>query len=205
MKAIDKNAALILLTAVLLAGSSSCVMEDRTVEFVITQESCATLDVDSPTASFGEMAVIFLADELNDALGDDDAAREDVVTVRVVSLSYGVTEFSHTHDWTITGSFTVERQDVSDGPETLLNYTDQSVLEALGVRIPADLNADGVGVINRALDDFIAGGNPVLIFRMVNSGVSPAPTVSDNIEFQWEPCLVTHIVVGKDIEVPDPF
>jgi hypothetical protein len=109
------------------------------------------------------------------------------------------------HDWEITGSVTVERQDVTDGPDTLLNYTDQSVEGALGVKIPASLNESGVNLINRALDDFIAGGNPVLVFKVLNGGVDPAPSPADHIVFQWEPCLVTHIVVKKDVEVPDPF
>jgi hypothetical protein len=205
MTVITKNAALILLTALLLAGASSCIMEDRTVEFVVTEETCAPFNVDSPSVTFEETAPVFLADDLNEVLSDNDAAREDIVTARIVSLSYSVTQFSHTHDWDITGAVTVERQDVTDGPDTLLNYTDQSVQGALGVKIPADLNADGVDLINRALDDFVAGGNPVLIFKVVNGGVNPPPNASDHNVFQWEPCLVTHIVVKKDIEVPDPF
>jgi len=194
-----------LLTAVLITGASSCIMEDRLVEFVVTEETCAPFDIESQSTDFSEMAVIWLSDDLNEALDDNDAAREDIVTARIVSLSYGVTQFSHTHDWDITGAVTVERQDVTDGPDTLLNYTDQSVQDALGVRIPADLNESGVSIVNRALDDFIAGGNPVLIFRVLNGNVEPPPSGSDHIVFQWEPCLVTHIVVKKDVEVPDPF
>lgn len=205
MTAITKHAALILLTVLLVAGASSCIMEDRLVEFVVTEETCAPFDIESQSTSFSEAAVIWLADDLNEVLNDNDAAREDIVTARIVSLSYSVTQFSHTHDWDITGAVTVERQDVADGPDTLLNYTDQSVEGALGVRIPASLNEDGVGLINRALDAFIAGGNPVLVFRVMNGGVAPPPSPADHIVFQWEPCLVTHIVVKKDIEVPDPF
>ncbi|MDD4858286.1 MAG: hypothetical protein PHD74_09315, partial [Candidatus Krumholzibacteria bacterium] len=144
MKAINRNAALILLAAALLAASSSCVMEDRTVEFVITQESCAQFEIDSPIASFGDVAVVFLADEIGSTLDDNDAAREDIVTARIVSLSYRVTEFDQTTDWAITGSITVERQDVSDGPGTLIDYIDQSVQEALAKKIQASLNEDGV-------------------------------------------------------------
>lgn len=205
MKAIMKNAALMLLAAVLVTAASGCIMEDRLVEFVVTEETCAPFDIESQSTDFSETAVVWIADDLNEALDDNDAAREDIVTARIVSLSYGVTQFSHAHDWDITGAVTVERQDVTDGPDTLLNYTDQSVQDALGVRIPANLNESGVNIVNRALDDFIAGGNPVLVFRVLNGNVVPAPTGSDHIVFQWEPCLVTHIVVKKDIEVPDPF
>jgi len=206
MKVITKNAALILLTAVLVTGASSCIMEDRTVEFVVTDETCAPFDIDSPLTSFQKTAVVHLADDLKQVLSDTGiAARKDIVTARIVSLSYSVTQFSHFLDWEITGAVMVELQGGTDGPDTLFNYKDQSVEGAVGVRIPADLNADGVDLINGALDDFIHGGNPVLIFTVKNREVKPAPRVSDHIRFQWEPCLVTHIVVKKDLEVPDPF
>jgi hypothetical protein len=205
MNAIKKNAALALLAALLLAGASGCITEDRTVEFVITEDTCAPFEVDEQGVSFVLPAYVFLSDELNGALEDNDVARDDIVTARIVSLAYEVTSFSQGHDWTITGSITVERQDISDGPDTLLSYTDQSVEDALGKRIPASLNADGVGVVNRAFDDFIAGGNPVIVFKVRNGGVSPAPSPSDHLVFTWQPCLVTHIVVKKDMEVPDPF
>lgn len=208
MTAIMKKAGLLFLTAGLLAGMSSCIMEDRTVEFVVTHETCATFDVSSTTTSFVVPTSVFLADEINAALSDNDVAREDIVTVRVVSASYGVTGFTAPtppHDWHITGSVTVERYDISDGPETLLNYTDEFVQDEYGKRIPASLNLAGVEIINRALDDFIAGGNPVLVFKLDNSSVSPVPSTPDPIVFQWKPCVVLHIVTKKDIQVPDPF
>ena len=208
MTAITKKAALLFLAAGLVAGMSSCILEDRTVEFVVTHETCATFDVNSEAASFVVPTSVFLADELNAALSDNDAAREDVVTARIVSLSYGVTEFTvpvSLHDWHVTGILTVERNDIADGPDTLLNYTDESVMDAYGKRIPAHLNRAGVEIVNRALDDFLAGGNPVLVFKLNNDTVSPVPTALDPILFQWKPCIVMHIVTKKDIQVPDPF
>ena len=208
MTAIMKKAALLFIAAGLLVCLSSCIMEDRTVEFVVTHETCATFDVSSGTASFVVPASVYLADEINPALSDNDVAREDIVTVRVVSASYGVTGFtapSPPHDWHITGSVSVERYDVDDGPATLLNYTDESVQDAYGKHIPASLNTDGVEIVNRALDDFIAGGNPVLVFKLNNDAVSPAPSSADQIVFSWKPCVVLHIVTKKDIQVPDPF
>jgi hypothetical protein len=203
-----KKAALLFIAAGLVAGMSSCIMEDRTVEFVVTHETCVTFGVDSPTASFVVPATVSLADEINPALSDNDVAREDIVTVRVVSASYGVTAFTAPtppHDWHITGSISVERDDITDGPATLLDYTSESVQDAYGKHIPAHLNTDGVEIVNRALDDYIAGGNPVLRFKLNNDTVSPVPSSADRIVFEWKPCIVLHIVTKKDINVPDPF
>ncbi|MGD1049069.1 MAG: hypothetical protein ABR899_10025 [Candidatus Krumholzibacteriaceae bacterium] len=208
MTAIMRKAALLLLAAGLLVCMSSCIMEDRTVQFVVTHETCATFDVSSQSASFTVPTSVFLADEINSALNDNNAALEDVVTARIVSLSYGVTGFTppaSPHDWQITGAVTVERNDISDGPDTLLSYTDESVENAYGKRIPAKLNKDGVDIVNRAIDAYIAGGNPVLIFTLVNGSVNPAPSALDPVMFQWRPCLVLHIITQKDTQVPDPF
>jgi hypothetical protein len=164
--------------------------------------------VNEDSENYVKTTYVFLADELDKALSDNDAAREDVVTARVVSVSYGVTQLPTNpppHDWHITGAVTVERNDISDGPATLLNYTDESVRDSYGKHTPASLNRDGVEIINRAIDNYIAGGNPSLVFRLDNGAVSPVPTALDPIVFQWEPCMVLHIVVKKDIEVPDPF
>jgi hypothetical protein len=76
-----------------------------------------------------------------------------------VSASYKVTDFDTTHhDWLITGSLVVHREDVPDGPATLLSYASQSVEEALGQRIKADLDEAGVALINRAFADYYRRG-----------------------------------------------
>jgi hypothetical protein len=209
MTAIIRKAAPILLAVGILAGTSSCVLEDRTVEFVVTEESCASLDVNSSSASFvSSPAAVFISDEINSTLEDNDVSREDIVTARIVSATYGVTQFTtpvSLHDWHITGSVTVERNDIADGPAALLNYTDQSVMEAYGKKIAASLNEAGVDIVNRAIDAYIAGGNPVLVFKLSNTSVTPTPTAPDPIVFQWQPCVTMHIVTKKSMQVPDPF
>ncbi len=205
MKRMIGHAGVALLAMLLVAGWSGCVMEDRSPEIVLTEETCTGFDVDDSGVSFAPFADIYFTDELNMILQDNDVTRTDIVSARIVSVSYGVTQFAGGHDWLITGAVTVERLDVSDGPATLLEYTSVSVQEALGKRIPASVTAEGAAVINRALEAFIAGGNPVLRFTVSNTGVTPTPSALDRIVFTWEPCLVAQIVVKQDVEVPDPF
>ena len=66
------------------------------------------------------------------------------MSARLVSASYGVTEFPPHADWVITGAITVERKDVADGPDTLWNYTSVSV-SARSARSCRGSNSDGVG------------------------------------------------------------
>jgi hypothetical protein len=205
MKNMMKQTAMLLLLTGLMLGVSSCIMEDRVIELVVTNESCADFTEDAIAALFVTPATVDYGNEINQALEDNNVSREDIVTARVVSASYGVTSFSQTHDWQVSGAITVERNDKSDGPSTLINYTDQSIADALGKMLPVDLNSDGVGLLDRALSDFIAGGDPILTLKVNNGGVSPLPSVSDPIRFTWQACIVVHIVTKKDMQVPDPF
>ena len=211
MKAAMKKTGLLLFLFGLIQAAGGCIMEDRVVEFVVNETTCVDFLEDHSTVSFNNSATVNYADEINRILDDKGVSRDNIVSARLVSASYSVTEFPDHDDWVITGSITVERAEASDpatiidGPETLWGYTNFSVSAALGKKIPAILNPDGVGVLNRALDDFIAGGSPVLTFRVVNADVVPSPNVSDPILFAWNGCIVVDIVAKADIEVPDPF
>lgn len=205
MKRTTKAAMPVLLLAGIAVLSGNCIMEDRVVEIVLNDSTCANWSENHQSANYASEVTIDYADEINRILEDEDLSREDIVSAHLVRASYGVTEFSHGHDWTITGSVTVRRDDVSDGPEVLFDYVTLSVEGALGENIPAPLDAGGVGVINRALADFIEGGNPVLVFSVGNSGVLPPPSVSDPIQFDWRACMYIQVITSMDIEVPDPF
>jgi len=205
MKATMKKTGLLLFLFGIIQISGGCIMEDRVVELVANETTCVEFVEDQSSVSFVTPATVNYAAMLNEILDDNDISREDIVSARLVSASYGVTEFPTHADWLITGSITVEREDVSDGPETLWNYASVSVSASLGKKIPMVLNSDGVGVLNRALGDFLAGGSPVLTFRVNNSGVAPAPSTSDHLVFAWQGCIVLDIVAKADIEVPDPL
>ncbi len=205
MKAAMKRTGLVLFLFGLIQVAGGCIMEDRVIELVINETTCAEFLEDHATVSFVTPATVDYAAEINEILDDNDISREDLVSARLVSASYGVTDFPTHDDWNITGSITVERNDIADGPSTLWEYTSVSVQGALGKKIPAVLNEDGVGVLNRALADFIAGGSPVLTFKVVNSGVTPAPSSGDRLLFTWNGCIVVDFVAKTDVEIPDPF
>lgn len=205
MMAATKKTGLFLLLFGLIQISGGCIMEDRVVELVVNERVCVDFLENHATVSFVTPTTVNYEDEINKILDDNGVSRDRIVSARLVSASYGVTDFPDHDDWVITGAVTVEREDVTDGPDTLWTYGNISVSDALGERIPVTLNSSGVGVLNRALDDFIADGSPVLTFKVVNSGVTPPPSIDDPIQFLWKGCLVVGIVVETDVEVPDPF
>jgi hypothetical protein len=205
MKITTVTARVVLLLAGFAALAGGCIMADRVVEIVLNDSTCAGWSENHTSANYTSDAMVDYANELEQILEDEDLSREDIVSAHLVRVSYGVTEFSHTHDWTVSGSVTVRRADISDGPAVLFDYANLSVEAALGQDLPVPLQAGGVGVVNRALADFIEGGSPVLVFRVVNSGVVPPPSVADPIRFDWLACVHIQVITSMDVEVPDPF
>ena len=207
MKGIMKKAAPLLLLLGLVTALSNCIMEDRAVELVLNDRTCPEFTTDEDTVSFALPPVeVNYASELDSILRDNGVEREELVSANLVSVLYGVTSFDQAHDWTITGAITVERFDIADGPATLVDYASYPISSAaVGIETSLGLNSAGVGVMNRALSAFLADSLPVLIFTVNNSGVSPKPSKTDRIIFDWKACLSMQIVTKADIEVPDPF
>ncbi len=206
MKTMTKAALLVFLLAGIAAISSNCIMEDRVVEVVLSDSTCAGWYEYHTSASYVNDATLDYASEIDRILADNDLSRDDLVSAHVVNVTYELTDFSHTHDWEVTGYVTVERSDIADGPAQVFEYTDETISVAkVGTVVNAPLTEGGVGILNRALADYIEGGNPVLVFRVSNSGVSPSPSVSDPIQFTWQACIYIQVITTMDVEVPNVF
>lgn len=204
MKRIKYSTSLLLLLC-LIPFSSGCLLEDRVVELVVTNKTCNEFPEDHGSEIFVTPTVLDYGKEIDEILSDKSISKEDIVSAKIVSMYISVTEFSHDHDWSITGEVSVERVDISDGPYVIFDYDGVSVAGALGVEIPVDLNEDGVGLVNRALGDFIDGTNPVLRFTVSNGDVIPDPSSLDRIVFTWKACMMIHIISKVDLEVVDPI
>lgn len=183
---------------------SNCILEEKIIDFVINEDVCGQFDEIHTTANYSNDAFIDYAQEIDDALTDNDLSRSQIQTARIVSGEYLVTSFSHTHDWTIEGSILVERDDIADGPDTLMQYSGVSLQNALGIPEPMPLHPDGVALLHRAIDDYLAGSRPQLIFSVRSGDVTPLPSVADTLKFEWEACLLSHVVVVDTVEIPDP-
>jgi hypothetical protein len=204
MKAILRKV-MLLVGVCLLTFAGSCILEDKVIEIVFTDQTCVPFEENHDSEDYTTPMVLDYGDELSQILEDNDLDRSDILKAKMVSASYLVTDFSHSHDWVISGYVRVERLDITDGPETIVNYTSQSLQQAMTEHIPATLDAEGVGLVNRALDDFTSGMNPVLRFTVHSADVVPDPSPGDPIVFDWEACIVIQVVTEEDFEQPDIF
>ncbi|MBM3307928.1 MAG: hypothetical protein FJY74_06355 [Candidatus Eisenbacteria bacterium] len=206
MNGMTKLMTLSALAAVVVMGAG-CILEETDVELVVKATECMTFDENHTSETFVTPRTLNLADELDDALEDFDVEREDLVRGGMIMATYEVT-VPPVHDWTLTGGITVERVDKAAGPVTVVNYTSQSLMDAYGEPVFADLVQAGVDLINDAIDDYIENTthpNPVLLFKVVNGDCDPNPSVADPLVFEWDACVQFYVVIRKTLEVPDPF
>jgi hypothetical protein len=190
----------------LLVLTSGCVYDELATQVVVTETIVVQYTEYRENPFIGSAVVADTwRERLLDSLEDYGASIEDVQSITVVSGEYKMTKpFKGTHDWTVTGKVTVRRQDdpmgpVTDGPADFVNMTTQSLWDASGRPTPADLNSAGVAVIDRALQDLLAGGDPRLIVEMVSDDITPAPTMSDPLEFNWLARVTFQAVVDVDM------
>jgi hypothetical protein len=189
------------LIACVLATAGGCIYNELTGEVVVTEKICVQFEETRTDPNFYTYEVDNrFRERLMELLDENGATLEDIRGVNVVSGTYKVTKPTTGHDWAISGNVSVARQDVpgdpySDGPEPLINLMGQSLDEAKGKPIAAVLIADGVAVIDRALEAVIAGEDPRLILIMESGNVVPAPSPADPLEFNWLACVTFQIVL----------
>jgi hypothetical protein len=186
----------------LSGGFSSGCLDDKVVELVATGETSADFSQNETTEQWTEPAIIDIGQEVRDILEDNGYDESDIKGAHMTSVHYGVTSFSQAHDWDISGEITVT---YNGNTQTILNYTLQSVQAALGKKIPATLEEPGVDLVNQALDDFVAGQNPILTFTINNGSTTPPPSGGDPMIFDWRAWLAIQIILSQEVTIPDPF
>jgi len=191
-------------TAILAALATGCIMEEVGVDIVIRDTYCMDFPEYHETETFTTPDTLNLAEELNQVLDDQGLERAQLVDGAMFTVTYEVTE-APVHDWDLTGTITVERLDVAGDTEIVVNYTSQSLLAAYGTPIFADLNEDGVDLVNDAIQDYINGQNPVLLFKIENGDCDPSPNSGDPLEFEWEACVYYYAVIRDTLDTVDVF
>lgn len=205
-----KQTMIILIAIVALVALSvpGC-LEDKVVEIVLTGETYADFSEDETGADQPETALINVGGEIDSILIDNGYSKSDIEDAFVTAVFYGVTSIpsSQTHDWTLSGAISVRRVDLGGSFVPIVNYASQSVQAALGQKIAAPLEQPGVDVVNQAMDDFLADvvPPPVLEFQVQHSSITPTPTPSDPMVFEWRAWLNVQLVGSETFEIPDPF
>ncbi len=188
----------------LLLGGPGCVLEEKVIEVVLTGETCAEFPENHDTEEYTTPVTIDYAAKIDDILTGEGLGRSDIAAAKVMSATYQVTVFDHSHDWTISGYITVEHLG-NGGPARIIDYTDQSLLAAQPAPLPASLNSAGVSIVNEALQAYLNSGYPMLRFEVNNGSVKPTPDGSNRLIFTWEACIKIHVLYQEELEVPDPL
>jgi hypothetical protein len=201
------NAAVLLILMVFLVGLNGCLTEERRAQIVLGSENCEEFDDVHDSETFVSPYFLDIAEEIDSLLEDNELSRSDIVDAFLVSGAYEVLEFEQAHGWDLAGVIMIERVGGIDPPDTLLDYNGGiTVSDAIvGDKTYVDVHEDGVAIINQALDDFIAGGNPVLRIVIENGDVEPSPSGADPLDFIWEFCLFIQVITEIETDVYNPL
>ncbi len=188
----------------LLVSGENCLLEEKVIDVVIKEETCAEFAENSTSETFATSVEIDYADQIDQILSDNGYSKSDIKSATLESGSYGVTSYTGTTDWIISGGITVRRVDGGGSAVTLLDYTSESVVGLLGQKKDAALTSAGVALLNDALADYLGGQEPVIEFTVNNGDVNPNPSQGDPIVFNWRACLRINVVIEQTVDVPEP-
>jgi hypothetical protein len=183
-----------------MLGLSGCVLENG--DLVVSELVCVTLTESQTTGTFSTFAVVDdFQEALERKLKENGSSKRQVKSIHMVSATFKTLTVTP-HDWNVTGDIDIARQDVpggayEDGPATLVAFDNQSLLALRGKPTDADLLADGVLVVNRALEALLADEDPRLVLLVENETVSPTPSESDPMGFSLLICVQFQMVVEK--------
>jgi hypothetical protein len=200
--------ALLLLGALIVvsffACGNGCILHTRELEIVVTDRACIMFNEFHTSENYTTPGAENLFEDLDELLADHGLARSDVIEAGLISATYQVLTLEGSTDWTVQGTMRVS---YDDAEAVIVNPTSQSLMGAMAAPVPADLNSDGVDLINEAIADYLAGLNPVVEFWVEygTGDVDPAPTAGNPLEFTWEGCLKLYIDFIEELDVYDMF
>jgi len=184
-----------------LAVKNGCVFDETSGEAVVKKRVCVLFNESQETGTFTSSVVCDLFKKrLLEVLDEYDLELSDIERIGVIGGRYKVVKLLG-HDWTMTASVAVSRQDdasgpVTDGPAVLLNMTTQSLRSLKGKPTVADLNSDGVDLLNRALNDLLTGADPRIVLTLGDTDVDPVPTAEDPLDFKWLACVDFQVMMS---------
>lgn len=186
----------------LVLSGDSCVVEERTVDIVVT----ANIPAEWSTAGYltGGSGTATLpvnaAEDVEDALDklDEDSTIDSVL---VAGACYEVISSSghnarRTGDVYIDGAWLLH----FDVPNNLAGTTGDTDGATLTLKKP------GVDLLNSRLDQYLESRNPSLLsFTFSASWTSdPAPTQQDPDSFIWKTCVILQVRGSVTLDVPNP-
>jgi hypothetical protein len=173
---------------------------DRYVEVVISVDMVAEFHAQGTDNTYSGSYTLDIGDEIDVEQIIEDNGLESIDSLTVQSAFVRTTQKDPAADRTVSGSVDIRQGSGPDSP--VITYSSAAVNSAEyedWVAVP--LQAAGVGVINEALEDLLAGSGAVVTFT--TSGTStPVDTPTD---FIWEVKLHINVVGTKKITIFEPL
>ena len=189
----------------LLAMASGCNMVDSpsatldTEDYVIKEEFCVTFNENRTSGNFqSEIVCDQFRTDIEAWIAGAGVQYSDICKIMTNDVRICLPTYEG-HDWDVTSKVNIERLDINDGPHTLLKLQTVTIPDTYdqdGFCKKPKSNYRGIRVINRALEDLVAGGNPLLQVTMAMTDVDPEPSQNDPLVFSWDACVTVLAVVG---------
>jgi hypothetical protein len=182
-----------------LLATAGCILNNS--DLVITDNICVAIDEVQTGSSFTTFVVADdFKEQLEKKLAQYGKGKKDVKSIHMVSGSFKSVKV-HPHDWVVDADIDIYRDDngdgtFDDGPFPLTSFEDQSLKALKGQ--PADLHADGVALVNRALESLLTGADPRLVMIVSDENVTPAPSESTPMAFTTNACVKFQMVIAKN-------
>ena len=185
--------------------ADSCLIEDRTLEAVVTRTLPYLWHTQGDNASGSEMASASLAGDVDDALDEFDGLVE-ITSIHIAGSTYRVVAnrgFVGAHQGTVT----IEASGQS--PLTILTYDvpnppGNAAGASGGTGVDISLVAAGINFLNSRLDQYLISENPTLLdFTFRTNWTSTSPGTAE-YDFDWETALILQVVGLVEVQVPNP-
>ncbi len=186
-------------TVCLTAVTTSCIYDPQSGQVVVKETICVNMTQHEEDGDISSRAVCDkFRERLLERIEDHGATLADISEISVVSATFKLIKLDGDHDWTVTADVYVTRADVSDGPELLVSFDNESIQGYKGKPTNADLNGAGVALLNRALDDLLGGADPQVRVELMGESITPEPSPSDPLDFRWLACVEFQAVIDVD-------
>jgi hypothetical protein len=169
-------------------------------DLVVTDEICANIVEHETTGSFSTFTVVddFKA-QLEAALEKAGKKSADVKSIHMISATFSTQSVSP-KDATATADIQIARQDTpgggyEDGPADFVTFDNTLLTSLRGNPTDAEMNADGVALVDRALAALLDGQDPRLVLIVNNETITPTPTESNPLDFRVRACVRFQAVV----------
>jgi hypothetical protein len=190
---------LVIAAAGVMLALAGCVYQGT--DLVITENVCVSIDEVETTGTFTTFTVSdAFKERLDNKLHEYGKSEKDVKSIHMVSATFKSMAVQ-SHDWTVTATIDIARQDTpggpyDDGPAPFVSFTGQSLRALSGAPTTANMHADGVALVDRALASLIGGQDPRLVLIVNNETVAPTPSVSDPMAFKILACVKFQVVIN---------